>query len=110
MWTVPSLDDEGEVVFPIGAYFTSVASAMRFYNLVNLRPDTIFSNSAGLYVRFFQGPSDNHNKQFVKQIYVFLSVMISCVLLRLLPPFGYAVAVFVKVFIVTILHIAPNLT
>ena len=50
MWTVPSLDDAGEVVFPIGAYFTSVASAMRFYNLVNLRPDVIFSNSAGLYV------------------------------------------------------------
>lgn len=52
VWTVPSLDDDGNVVFPIGAYFTSVASAQRFYNLVNLRPQTIFSSSAGLYVSF----------------------------------------------------------
>lgn len=75
MWTVPSLDDDGEVVFPIGAYFTSIASAMRFYNLVNLRPDTIFSNSAGLYVSFFFGPSDHHRKQFGRQMCIFLSVI-----------------------------------
>ena len=56
VWTVPSLDDDGSVVFPIGAYFTSVASAQRFYNLVNLRPQTIFGSSAGLYVSPWQLP------------------------------------------------------
>lgn len=50
VWTVPQLDDDGNVVFPVGAYFTSVASAQKFYNLVNLRPQTIFQSSAGLEV------------------------------------------------------------
>ncbi|KAL3137619.1 hypothetical protein ABBQ38_004896 [Trebouxia sp. C0009 RCD-2024] len=49
VWTIPSLDDDGNIVFPIGAYFTNVDGAQRFYNLVNLRPQTIFSSSAGLY-------------------------------------------------------------
>ncbi|KAL3150819.1 hypothetical protein ABBQ32_000578 [Trebouxia sp. C0010 RCD-2024] len=49
VWTIPSLDDDGNIVFPIGAYFTNVGAAQRFYNLVNLRPQTIFSSSAGLY-------------------------------------------------------------
>lgn len=40
----------GEVVFPLGAYFTSLASAETFYNLVNLKPQSIFSESAGLAV------------------------------------------------------------
>lgn len=50
VWTVPQLDADGNVVFPLGAYFTSVTSAQRFYNTVNLRPQTIFSSSAGLEV------------------------------------------------------------
>lgn len=50
VWTVPTLDDDGNVVFPLGAYFKSVLGAQRFYDLVNLRPQTIFSSSAGLYV------------------------------------------------------------
>ncbi len=51
VWTVPSLDSTtGEVVFPIGAYFTSLASAQKFYTVVNLQPQTIFSSSAGLSV------------------------------------------------------------
>lgn len=51
VWTVPSVDSTtGEVVFPLGAYFTSLASAETFYNLVNLKPQTIFSESAGLAV------------------------------------------------------------
>ena len=50
VWTVPQLDGDGNVVFPIGAYFTSVTSAQRFYNTVNLRPQTIFASSAGLEV------------------------------------------------------------
>ena len=40
----------GEVVFPLGAYFTSLASAETFYNLVNLKPQSVFSESAGLAV------------------------------------------------------------
>ena len=51
VWTVPSIDSTtGEVVFPLGAYFTTLASAQKFYNAVNLSPQTIFSESAGLSV------------------------------------------------------------
>ena len=51
MWTVPSIDSTtGQVVFPLGAYFTTLAGAQKFYNLVNLRPQTIFSESGGLSV------------------------------------------------------------
>ena len=53
VWTVPQLNDDGDVVFPIGAYFTSVTSAQRFYNTVNLRPQNIFASSAGLEVCVF---------------------------------------------------------
>ncbi|KAL0029656.1 hypothetical protein WJX79_011109 [Trebouxia sp. C0005] len=49
VWTVPSIDSTtGQVVFPLGAYFTTLAGAQKFYNLVNLHPQTIFSESAGL--------------------------------------------------------------
>ncbi|KAL0033712.1 hypothetical protein WJX77_002073 [Trebouxia sp. C0004] len=49
VWTVPSIDSTtGQVVFPLGAYFTTLAGAKKFYNLVNLRPQTIFSGSGGL--------------------------------------------------------------
>ncbi len=48
---MPSVDSTtGEVVFPLGAYFTTLASAQKFYNAVNLSPQTIFSESAGLSV------------------------------------------------------------
>ena len=51
VWTIPSIDsDTGNVVFPMGAYFTSVSSAQRFYNVVNLRPQTIFSANPALSV------------------------------------------------------------
>ena len=51
VWTVPSIDSTtGQVVFPLGAYFTTLAAAQKFYNLVNLRPQTIFSESGGLSV------------------------------------------------------------
>ena len=51
VWTVPSIDSTtGQVVFPLGAYFTTLAGAQKFYNLVNLHPQTIFSESGGLSV------------------------------------------------------------
>ena len=55
VWTVPQLDGDGNVIFPLGAYFTSVTSAQRFYNTINLKPQTVFSSSAGLAVRLRQG-------------------------------------------------------
>ena len=53
VWTIPSIDSAtGDVVFPMGAYFTSVTSAQRFYDTVNLRPQTIFSSNPALAVSF----------------------------------------------------------
>lgn len=102
VWTVPSLDDEGDVVFPIGAYFTSVASAMRFYNLVNLRPESVFSNSAGLYVRFFQAPLTITTNIW----YPLVSLDQLCASL----PIQSACAAFVTRFDNTILHYVLKLT